>query len=261
MDNDVKAVAHLGNTAVWQALTGRVQYLEEYWPPFRAAYPELKSLEQINITHIANAISAFVGSEWRSDKSLFDAWLTGDKLALSASQKSGLDLFYGKAKCGTCHSGPFQTDHKFHAVATPLWRFDVDLFAKDFDLHQDRATLTGNNNDRYRRRTPSLRNVEFTAPYGHAGSFETLESFVRAHLDPIQGVQKFIDDRRNEKPLPMELQRVVDDLKSRNSLESVDLTATEFQNLVDFLKSLSQPDSLQGRLGRPKIVPSSLALD
>ena len=261
VDNDVKAVAHLGNRAVWKALTGRVQYLEEYWPPVKAAYPELKSLDDLNITYIANAISAFVASEWRSDESPFDAFLRGDAHALSQSQLRGLDLFYGKAGCSACHSGTYQTDHDFHAVATPLWRFDIDLFGEEFDLHQDRAKLTGKEEDRYRRRTPSLRNVEFTAPYGHAGSFETLEEFLSAHLNPVEGIDKFVDDRRQGKPLPKPVQAAVDGLKQRNQLAAVSLSEPEFQDLLAFLNSLSQPDILQGKLGRPDIVPSSLALD
>lgn len=261
VDNDVKALAHLGNSAIWKALTERVQYLEEYWPPFRAAYPELNSLDQTSIAHIANAIAAFVGTEWRSDQSAFDAWLRGDQRALSSPQQRGLEQFYGKAGCGECHSGAFQTDHDFHAVATPLWRFDVDLLGEEFDLHQDRAELTKNSDDRYRRRTPSLRNVEFTAPYGHAGSFETLDGFLKAHLDPVRGLEKFVGDRRNGRPLPARIQSQVGDLKNRNSIAAVDLTGDEFQDLLAFLKSLSQPDVLQGKLGRPEIVPSSLALD
>ncbi|MEP1208716.1 MAG: cytochrome c peroxidase [Rhizobiaceae bacterium] len=284
VDNDVKAVAHLGNNAVWQALTGRVQNLPEYWPFFQNAYPELKSLGEINITHIANALSAFVGTEWRSDTSPFDAYLRGDKAALTQSQLAGLNLFYGKAQCSSCHSGPFQTDHDFHAVATPLWRFDVDFFADSgeggesgdgdgdgeggeaggkagFDLHLDRSELTGRDADKYRRRTPSLRNVEFSAPYGHAGSFGTLPDFVKAHLDPAEGLQGFVAERTGGRPPPVEVAATVADLKKRNSLPPVALSKTEFEDLIEFLKSLSQADALSGKLRRPEMVPSSLALD
>ncbi|NKB53242.1 MAG: c-type cytochrome [Rhizobiaceae bacterium] len=263
VDNDVKAVAHLGNRAIWQALTERVQYLEEYWQPFKAAYPKLNSREQINITHIANAISAFVGTEWRSDSTPFDAWLRGEKAALSPSQTRGMDTFYGKAGCSSCHSGPFQTDHGFHPVAMPLWRFDVDLFATGdtVDLHQDRSKLTGNDSDKYHRRTPSLRNVEWTAPYGHAGSYETLAGFMNAHLDPVAGLQAFVAKRSAGKSLPNAVQTSVDELKASNKLPAVKLSDQEFADLLAFLKSLSQADSLTGNLGRPEIVPSSLALD
>ncbi len=263
VDNDVKAVAHLGNGAIWQALTERVQYLPDYWPPFKAAYPQLNSLDQITITHIANAISAFVGTEWRSDDAPFDAWLRGNKQALSPSQTNGLELFYGKAGCSRCHGGSFQTDHGFHPVATPLWRFDVDLFGgpEAFEIHQDRAELTGKDADKYNRRTPSLRNVEWTAPYGHAGSFKTLAGFLKAHLDPTAGLREFVLKRSSGKPLPTAVQMVVDQLIARNKLPSVKLSKQEISELLAFLKSLSQPDSLQGRLGRPEIVPSSLALD
>ena len=261
VDNEVKEVAHLGNRAVWNALAERVQTLPEYWPSFQAAYPALHSLDDIDISHIAKAISAFVGEEWRSDQSSFDAYLRGDKSALSSQQINGMKLFYGKADCSQCHSGKFQTDHDFHAVATPLWRFDVDFTGGEFDLHKDRAELTNNEADKNRRRTPSLRNVEWTPPYGHAGSFETLEQILKAHLNPVEGLRAFVSGKLGGKPVPEAIEKAVSELSERNKLQVVELANVEFAELMAFLKSLSQPDVLAGELGRPDDVPSSLALD
>ncbi|MEP0942507.1 MAG: cytochrome c peroxidase [Rhizobiaceae bacterium] len=261
VDNEVKEVAHLGNRAVWHALATRVHSLPEYWAPFQAAYPQIEALDAVDISHIANAISAFVGDEWRSDSAPFDAYLNGEKTALSAQQINGLNLFYGKAGCSQCHAGKFQTDHGFHAVATPLWRFDVDLEGGEFDLHKDRAELTGKDADKFRRRTPSLRNVEWTPPYGHAGSFETLEAMLRAHLDPVAGLRKFVADRLGDDPIPSTIANQINALAERNELRSVSLSNTELDDLIAFLVSLSQPTVLAGKRGRPDEVPSSLALD
>jgi cytochrome c peroxidase len=271
VDNEVKEVAHLGNRAVWNALAGRVKTLPDYWPHFESAYPQLQSINNIDISHVANAISAFVGTEWRSDQSPFDEYLRGDKTALTPSQVNGMNLFYDKAGCSACHSGKFQSDHDFHAVATPLWRFDVDFSGSgsggsdgggdvdgdEMDLHMDRAELTGDDADKYRRRTPSLRNVEWTAPYGHAGSFETLEQMLRAHLNPVAGLQAFVEGRPNGQAVA----DVVTELSRRNRLPTVQLTEVELGHLIAFLKSLSQQGVLAGKMGRPEEVPSSLALD
>jgi cytochrome c peroxidase len=48
--------------------------------------------------------------------------------------------------------------------------------------------------DRYRFRTPSLRNVALTAPYGHSGAYDTLEEAVRHHLDPVRALEAYRHD-------------------------------------------------------------------
>ena len=261
VDNAVKEVAHLGNRAVWDALADRIKILPEYEPFVREAYPDLASLDDLDIVHVANSISAFVAAEWRSDNAPFDAYLRGDKAALSEQQVKGMQLFYGKAGCSACHAGTFQTDHAFHIVATPLWRFDVDFIDGEFDLHSDRSELTGNEPDRYRRRTPSLRNVEWSPPYGHAGSFETLDQMLRAHLDPVDGLNAFVADRLKGETAPASIEETVQALVERNELKKVALNDAEIGDLLAFLKSLSEPQVLAGKLGRPVEVPSSLALD
>ena len=261
VDNAVKDVAHLGNRAVWDALADRIKILPEYWPFIKPAYPELQSIDELDIVHIANAISAFVAAEWRSDNSPFDRYLKGDQSALSQQQLRGLGLFYGKAGCAQCHSGKFQTDQNFHVVATPLWRFDIDFLEGETDLHMDRFELTGDDADRYRRRTPSLRNVEWSPPYGHAGSYETLEQMVRAHLDPVESLRRFVSDKLDGNDTPSAIAKTVNELAERNELKKAELKAQEIADLLAFLRSLSEPGVLAGKLGRPVEVPSSLALD
>ena len=73
--------------------------------------------------------------------------------------RAGLELFYGKAGCGTCHAGPLLTDHGFHAMGQPQigpgkgGRFE--RHARD----DGRLRVTGRQQDRFAFRTPSLRNV------------------------------------------------------------------------------------------------------
>ena len=49
----------------------------------------------------------------------FDRYRRGAFRGLSREARAGMNLFYGKARCGTCHSGTFQTDQSFHAIALP----------------------------------------------------------------------------------------------------------------------------------------------
>lgn len=256
VESELKTAAHIGNRAIWDALAHRIQELPDYLPYFERAYRKVTRKEDINISQIANAISAFVGSEWVSRQSPFDAYVAGDKLALSGSQLRGMELFYGKAQCVTCHSGKFQTDHKFYNIAMPVWRFDENTSMDIRKRLAGRFGVTGNSQDRYRRRTPSLRNVAATGPYGSFGGIETLDAVVRHHLNPVESLRQ-LERIRAGKGLNL----VVEELLWRIDIDQVLLNAEEVDDLVSFLESLTDQNSLAGRMGKPTSVPSSLALD
>ncbi len=95
-----------------------------------------------------------------------------------------MELFFGAAKCSSCHSGKLLTDQKFHALALPAFgpgrtrRFDP--MVRDVGRMGESDDIK----DAYRFRTPMLRNVALTAPYGHNGAYPTLTAMVRHHLNP-----------------------------------------------------------------------------
>lgn len=95
----------------------------------------------------------------------YDRYLQGDEQALSADAKRGLELFRGEAKCIECHHGPMLSDGKYHRLGI-----------SEEDAGRER--ITGSKEDRYRFRTPSLRNVAETGPYMHNGSLSSLEAVV-----------------------------------------------------------------------------------
>lgn len=259
VDNSVKRAAADGHEAVWKELAARVQDLPDYWSLFESAFPQLGGPQEITITHIANGIGAFVGTEWRADKSPFDAYLKGDRTALSAEQKRGMNLFYGQANCATCHSGAFQTDHAFHGTGLPVWRFDAPVEDAAFKPLQGREAVTGNAAQRYHYRTPSLRNVEHSAPYGWAGSYETLDDFIAAHANPGDAAARFVRKRQDN---PSSGTRdIIATLKANQTMAPVSLSSVQRAELVAFLSALSDEASLAGQFGKPEDVPSSLALD
>ncbi len=258
VENEISAVAHLGNAAIWAALTKRVQDLPDYWPYFQAAYPRLKRRQEISIVEIANAISAFVGSEWRSDQSPFDAYLRGDDSALNAQEKRGLKLFYGAAQCSDCHSGSFQTDNQFYFAPNSFWRFDVEKNERTGDINLGRYKVSGKENEKFKIRTPSLRNVARTAPYGHAGGVESLRKMISLHLEPERALQEMQSDIVRL-GLTEDVSNASQNLKYKGK---VDLRSDIVINdLLAFLEALTDKKSLTGRLGKPKDVPSSLVLD
>ncbi len=259
--NEIAEVAHQGNEAIWDALAKRIRDLPEYWPYVQAAYPKLKRHRDVTIVEIANAISAFVGYEWRADNSPFDRFLRGEVNALSAKQRRGLDLFYGKAQCSTCHSGAFQTDHRFHAVGLALWRFDEDLSEGAGDVRRGRVLVTNRPEDVFKMKTPSLRNVVYTAPYGHAGSYEKIEDLLQAHIDPGTALKNFTTSRSLEGRLHSDVRHLVEKMMARIEMPKVQLENEEFSDLLAFLEALSDEAGLRGRLGKPEKVPSNLVLD
>ena len=262
-ENDVAAAVRrgvlTGPGGAWDIIARRVADFPAYSAEFLAVYDHLDSADQIAFTDISNAIAAFVAHEWRSDTAPFDAVLRGEG-QLEQPAATGMTLFYGDAGCATCHSGPFLTDHKFHAMGAPQIGPGK---AERFESHardEGRFRVTGDPADRYAFRTPSLRNVTLTAPYGHAGAHRDLYDFVAAHVDPEAALGAY---DIGSALLPA---LAVDDLRAAGDYTEIaaaaqhgaDSQPADITALVAFLQSLTDPDAVTGRLGVPDTVPSGL---
>lgn len=173
----------------------RLRSLPDYAGLFEAAFGEGPGPRTV-----AQAISSYERTLLAAD-SAFDRWrYGGQEDALDDVAKQGFDLFTGKAGCVACHTlGERQavfTDHLFHddgigwirtryygagQLATlrgmPVYaEEDADAVTTPSDM--GRMEVTKEFSDMFRYRTPSLRNIELTAPYMHNGSIETLEDVV-----------------------------------------------------------------------------------
>ena len=114
-ENDVARARRLNNVAgkagVWELLATRLAGIPEYVELFRAAFPdEVREPADVSFVLAANAIAAFEATAFRADDSPFDRHLRGEE-SLPEDARRGMELFYGRAGCSSCHSGPFQTDH------------------------------------------------------------------------------------------------------------------------------------------------------
>ena len=249
-----------GPGGAWDLIAQRVAAIPAYADAFDALDPG----QPITFTAISDAIAAFIAVEWRADNSAFDAHLRG-QAPLTGAAALGMDLFYGKAACSTCHAGQFQTDHQFHALAMPqIGPGKAERF-EDHANDTGRMRVTGRAADAYAFRTPSLRNVTRTAPYGHAGAYATLTDVITHHMDPAGSLQSFDPKTVSLPDLPG-----ADDFRvSRDARETAaildaanpvtpTLTAQEIAALIAFLTALEDPVSLSGRLGVPNSVPSGL---
>lgn len=267
-ENKIADAAAVGNvTKVWNLLAKRLRAIPEYVDMFKAAYPdEIFKKKDITFMHAANAIGAFEAEAWRADNSPFDRYLRGETGAMSQSAKAGMQLFYGEAGCSSCHSGKFQTDHQFHAIAMPQigpGKGDGTLGTEDFGREQ----VTLDPAHRYQFRTLTLRNVELTGPWGHDGAYNSLEAVVRHHLNPIESLNNYDEtqavlpafDAADDFTVTHD-QSVLDEIELANELQPVYLTENEISKLMDFLHALTDPLSVDLRNDIPKRVPSGLTL-
>lgn len=251
-----------GPDGAWDILSKRVESIPEY----RAAFDDVIGVRPVGFTDISDAIAAFLDFEWRGVASPFDLYLRNGT-AMEPAAMRGMELFYGTAGCASCHSGRFQTDHGFHAIAMP--QIGPGKAAR-FESHArdiGRMRVTGRVEDAYAFRTPPLRNVAQTAPYGHSGAYATLEGVVRHHLDPVASLRAYdpvqavmpgfyADDLR-----VMTDAEEVDAIAAANDLMPISLSEAEVEDILAFLDALTDPQSLRGALGVPETVPSGLPVD
>ncbi|MEM1077264.1 MAG: cytochrome c peroxidase [Pseudomonadota bacterium] len=252
-----------GPDGAWDLISRRVARIADYAEAFTATYPEIDTPEQIGFTDISNAVAAFMAFEWRSDTSPFDAYLR-DGGGLSLAQAEGMALFYGEAGCATCHAGPFQTDHGFHAMAAP--QIGPGKAAR-FESHardEGRMRVTGRAEDAYAFRTPSLRNVTLTGPYGHAGAHRDLGAFLRDHVAADGGLVGYDPSGTVLPELAVSDFRAFAedgdfaDILAARQVAEVPLSSGEIDQLLAFLTALEDPVAVSGRLGVPDTVPSGL---
>ncbi|RED12784.1 Cytochrome c551 peroxidase [Pontivivens insulae] len=269
-ENEIAGRAYERIDYPWPIIAFNVRTIPEYGEMFVAAFEEVDTADDVTIVEVANAIAAFITSEWRSHDSAYDRFLAGDTTALTAQQQSGMELFFGEAGCSDCHKGPLLSDQEFHALALPHFgpgrtrRFDP--YSRDLGRMAETDVLE----DAYRFRTPQLRNVALTGPYGHNGAYDTIEGIVRHHLSPVESFEAWqpadvalpevewlaeidfvsFQDRRER----ARLSRAID-------IEERSLTDAQVADVVAFLQGLTGDTALTGRLGRPETVPSGLPVE
>ncbi len=267
-ENEVAEAVRLGQLSqpggAWDRIAARVAAVPEYRSRFDTV---LGQGAPITFAEIANVLADFIRFEWRADMSPFDRYMLGEA-DLPTPALRGLALFYGKGECSSCHSGWLQTDHGFHALGVP--QFGPGKAARFEAHHRDegRIRVTGDPADAFAFRTPSLRNVASTAPYGHSGAFATLDSMVRHHLDARRSLDHYDRLEAVLPDLPGKQDWLVQDSAAEREvlvqaveIAPLSLTDTEIGEIVAFLEVLTDQAGVDGRLGVPEQVPSGLPVD
>ena len=264
-ENDVSRAVRLGRftgaDGAWALISGRVAAIPAYREMFEAVYPEIAAGRPIDFADVSNAIAAFMAFEWRSDDSPFDAALAGGA-PLEGAAAEGMALFYGEAGCSGCHGGPFFTDHKFHAMGA--WQLGPGKAAR-FERHardEGRMEVTGRPEDAFSFRTPSLRNVAITGPWGHAGGHTDLAAFVRDHAAPhtaaptrVAALPTLAD--ADDWAVAADAGEMAA-IRAAIEVDDRTLTPAVIDALVAFLETLTGATARNGPLGVPETVPSGL---
>lgn len=164
--NEFNANAHAIKTS--QVLKDKA-YLEKFEKVFPGKSP--------NRRLIIRAISAYV-STLNAMNSRFDRNMRGEITDFTEEEKRGMNLYMGKALCATCHFVPLT-----NGTVPPLFLdtekevIGVPKTAENIELDTDLGLYTTYKTDihKFMFKTPTLRNIEFTAPYMHNGVYKTLE--------------------------------------------------------------------------------------
>lgn len=194
MEKDADA-AHKSCVACLKGIPGYVKQFEKAF-----------GTSDLTIDHVAKAIATFERTVL-SGNAPYDRYEAGDKNALTPAQARGMDVFFNKAKCDSCHIGFNFTDGSFANIGIGMDKVSPDL---------GRYMVTKREDEKGAFKTPTLREVARTAPYMHDGSLKTLEEVVE-HYNKGGIKNPWLDPRM--KPL--------------------NLTTDDKKDLVEFLKSLN----------------------
>lgn len=217
-----------------------IQTNAEYVALFNAAYPEGSA----DVLEDAGKAIAAYERTIIANEAPFQRWLRGDDAAMTEDEIAGASLFFGKAGCVSCHTGP--------ALSSKVGASEDDMFMAlgfaDFDQNDARISgeltekeilgrggFTGDEDDEYQFKVPQLYNLANTNIFGHGASFTTIREVVEYKNNGVS-------------------QKVLPDGKLDPRFVALGLTDAEIDHLVVFLEhALYDPN-----LGRytPSALPS-----
>jgi cytochrome c peroxidase len=185
-----------------EAIVAKLKGIGGYRPLFAKAFGS----EEIDIDRVAKAIASFERTVL-SGNAPYDRYKRGDKTAMTAEQARGMAVFFDKGKCDHCHEGANFTLNAYANLGVGTDKSDPDV---------GRYAITKDPRDWGVFKTPTLREIEHTAPYMHDGSLRTLEEVVEFY-------DKGGKPNKNLDP----------------TIKPLHLTVAEKSELVAFLKALS----------------------
>lgn len=241
---------------IQDSVTQRIRDIPEYVERFKQAFAgEVETADDIELDHITRAVAAFE-REIITPGSRYDRFVAGDFDVFNEQEKEGFRLFFGKGLCGDCHFGPMLSDFTFRVIGVGD---EYDSIIPGFGgkngeggdfgrFHADEQEFA---DQKFAFRTPTIRNVELTAPYFHSGNDGTLLEVMEFYNRGGLGAEDFSDAE-------LEAEGATRD----PSIVPLGMTDEEMDAVIAFMKTTTAPVQ-QGPLGIdltgvPERVPSGL---
>ncbi len=205
--------------------------------------------DAITMDHVAKAIASFERTVIAGNSPFDRYYFGGEEEALTAAQKRGFEVYAGQGRCLSCHqieqTQALFTDNRFHNIGVGFKNIQgrVAEVAKKFlkakaeGANVDETVLTDSDASELGRfavtedinkvgafKTPTLRNIELTAPYMHDGSQPTLEAMVNFYnnggrMNPDDPLSPFLS----------------------GGIRPLNLSDQQKGDLIAFLKALTSP--------------------
>lgn len=194
-------------------IVSKLQKSEKYKNLYFKAFGTKNITGQLTLKAISQFVVQFV-----SANSKYDKVIRKEEIFTEMEQK-GYELF--KINCASCHQEPLFTSEKFENNG-----LEVDTTLNDLG----RIKITQNPNDNLKFKVPTLRNIQFTAPYMHDGRFKSLNDVVKHYNSGIE----------NSLTLAKQLQKPMN-LSDNNRIEIIAFLKTLTDNEFLFNKRFSYP--------------------
>lgn len=202
-DLDLQPIVPITNHVEMDETMDNVLNKLKQHPQYPSLFKKAFGTEEITTARMMKALSQFM-LLCISSGSKYDSVMNGTK-EFTSQEQQGYTVF--KDHCSSCHKEPLFTDHSFRNNGLPIGP----------NNDEGRYPVTLNESDKYKFKVPSLRNLEFTAPYMHDGRFITLDAVLDHYNSGVQSTP-------NLDPL---------------LANGIKLTTQERQDLLAFLKTLS----------------------
>lgn len=185
-------------------------------PDYPRLFQDAFGSAEINTERIMKALSQFMVM-LVSSNSKYDKVIRKEGASFTAEEQKGYELF--QLHCGSCHKEPLFTDESFRNNGIGI----------GFNNDQGRYEITLDENDMYKFKVPSLRNLGYTSPYMHDGRFITLDAVLEQYAEHV-------------KEMP-----TLDPLLQQNGNPGIALSAEERQDILSFLKTLNDEDFVKDK--------------
>jgi cytochrome c peroxidase len=190
---------------------------------YQAAFKKIYHSQKTEIWQLQNVLASYIRSLSKFN-SAFDDYMRGNKSAMTENQKRGFNLFVGKAQCAICHFVPLfngTVPPNFKKTEQEVLGTAVNGENKTFDndpgrgkFHETVPSL------QHSFKTPTLRNINKTAPYMHNGGYRTLKEVMNFYNKGGGKAFGFKVDNQTLSDTPLQL------------------TDKEIDDIIEFMKAL-----------------------